>query len=168
MRNGAAFATCTVAAATFACSSISSSMFWGPMPEPAAPRIVLSPDRLAEIDSAADPRVSRFALHSPPYWEPSAPEIRACELSLWQSAHWDDVDEKLPDYALQFAGVTRRGSPVIIIQGFCRSHWERDGVLDELASFPARAFDMCRCHIWARCNPRTGSLTNYGNAACRR
>lgn len=164
MRNGVAFAACTVVAATFACSS----MFWGPMPEATAPRIVFSPDRLAEIDSAADPRVSIFALHSPPYWEPSAREIRACELSLWQGAHQDDLDEALPDYVLQFAGVTRRGSRVVIIQGFCRSHWERDGVLEELESFPARAVGRCRCEVWARCDPRTGRVTRHGNAACRR
>ena len=167
MRARAAFAAAVLGMATFACSWVSAWMFRGPMPEPSAPRIVLSPERLSELDADPDRRVSRLGLHSAPYWMPSDAEIRACELGLWQRAHWDDLEEEVRGYALQIAGVTRYGAHAILIQGFCRAEWERTGVTDELASFPARSFDGCRCHIYARCNPHTGRVSDYGHAACR-
>jgi hypothetical protein len=155
MARALSFAWLAAAFGVLGCSAFSNQLFSGPMPAPTAPRVVLAADVLVALD-----RKQRRGLEAP-YWDPSAEDVAACELALWKRAHWSRFHDELPDYAIQFAGVSRRGERRLHMSGWCRERWEDPEWRDHLDRAPRQGMDHGRCHFRAECRVDAAEIASF-------
>jgi hypothetical protein len=139
-----------------ACSLVSNHLFRGPLPESTAPRVLLPAARLAELANNASP-VRRHG--EPPYWNPTADQLRSCEHALWRRVHWSGLHDELGTYLIQYFGVTRRGQPRVVMLGVCPEQLHR--YIDEAAVFPVGSFHGGHCEFDAICDPSTNFISNF-------
>jgi hypothetical protein len=126
-----------------------------------APIFVFSSARLEAIESSSQKGLRRDGLGASPYWDPAAEQVAQCDQALWQRAHWSRFHDELPDYAIQYFGITKHEKPRVLMRGFCPRLWRGAEAQANLAKFPVFGMGAGRCRFQALCAPESGSITSF-------
>jgi hypothetical protein len=136
-------------------------LFRGSAPPSRAPRFVFSSAQLDAIESSSSKGLRRDGLGASPYWDPTAEQLAACDHALWQRAHWSRFHDELPDYAVQYFGITKHDAPRVLMRGFCPRWWRDTEAQANLAKYPVFGIGAGRCRFQALCAPESGSITSF-------